>query len=645
MARTGDSAGDRACGILFANGCPLNIRRLRPDGDSGSRTSIVWIMPVVILGTAVVLSVPVGIYLARLFDGGYRPPAWLRRLEGWIDTGLQTWIQYSVALLLFNSAMFIVVFIALAAQPILPLNPDGKGMLAPTTIFHTAFSFVANNSQQHYVGEQHLSYAGQLVAILWAMFGGGGSGLCAFAAVVRGLRGDAHVGNFYLDLWRAVAYALVPASLAVGVVLIADGVPMTFTGAAVVHTLDGADQTIARGPVAALVPIKNLGSVGGGFFGANSAHPLDNPSALANVVQCVTILLFPAGCVVAFGKMLCRGRHACVLYAVMLIPLVAMIGWAIGTDEDRPNPSLADRPALLNANGRRFVIDATTAAGHSMRAEIVSPALAGLPVDQAGVGNLEGKELRFGPGVAGTYVAVTTAVSCGSVNCSHDSLNPLTDLTPLVGMWLNCIFGGKGVGLLNLMVFLIVTVFLTGLMVGRTPEYLGRKVEAREMKLAMLALLIHPLLILPPSALFAITGWMGGSAGNPGPHGFTETVYEFSSAASGNGSGFAGLGNTFGFNDAAANLSPPAPFAPEWDIACGLVIVLGRYITIIAVLALAASLGAKPAVPPTTGTLRTDTVTFGVVLLGVILLLGALLFLPLAALGPVAEHLGPIPFG
>jgi K+-transporting ATPase ATPase A chain len=605
---------------------------------------IVWLVPVVVLGIAVLLSVPAGSYLARLFDGGYRPPAWLKRLEDWIDTGPQSWQQYAVALLLFNTAMFIVVFVALTLQPVLPLNPDGKGMLASTTIFHTAFSFVANNSQQHYAGEQHLSYASQLVAIVWAMFGGGGTGLCAFAAVVRALRGDLHVGNFYLDLWRVVAYAIVPASVIVGVLLIAAGVPMTFDGAAVVPTLDGGDQTITRGPVAALVPVKNLASVGGGYFGANSAHPLENPTALANVVQCVTILLFPMACVVAFGKMLCRGRHAFVLYAVMLAPLVAMIGWAIVTDEDRPNPGLTDRPALATAGGRPFVIEATTN-GRPMTKEIAFPASAGLPVNQVGFGNLEGKELRFGSGAAGTYVAVTTAVSCGSVNCAHDSLNPLTGLTPLVGMWLNCIFGGKGVGLLNLLVFLIVAVFLTGLMVGRTPEYLGKKVEAREMKLAMLALLSHPLLILPPSALFAVTGWMGASAGNPGPHGFSETVYEFSSAASGNGSGFEGLADTYGFNDPAANLSPPAPFAAQWDIACGLVIVLGRYITIIAVLALAASLGAKPAVPPTTGTLRTDTVTFGLVLLGVILLLGALLFLPLAALGPVAEHLGPMPFG
>jgi K+-transporting ATPase ATPase A chain len=592
---------------------------------------------------AIALSVPFGGYLARVFDGGYRPPAWLRRLEGWIDTGPQTWQQYVIALMLFNTAMFVVVYVTLALQQVLPLNPDGKGALGPTTIFHTAFSFVANNSQQHYAGEQHLSYASQLVAIVWAMFGGGGTGLCAFAAVVRGLRGDPHLGNFYLDLWRVVAYALVPASVAVGMVLIAAGVPMTFAGAAIVHTVDGADQTIARGPVAALVPIKNLGSVGGGFFGANSAHPFENPSAIVNIVQCVTILLFPAACVVAFGTMLRQSRHALVLYAVMLALLVVMTGWAIVTDEDRPNPALIEQNALVNPEGVPYVIEATAADGQPVIKELASSALAGLPVDQGG--NLEGKELRFGRGAAGTYVAVTTAVSCGSVNCAHDSVNPLAELTPLVGMWLNCVFGGKGVGLLNLLLFLIVAVFLTGLMVGRTPEYLGRKVEAREMKLAMLALLIHPLLILLPTALFAATDWASGSAGNPGPHGFTETAYEFTSAASGNGSGFEGLGDTYGFNNAVANLTPPAPYAPHWDIACGLVIVFGRYASIIAVLALAAGLGAKSAVPATIGTLRTDTVTFGLVLLGVIVLVGALLFLPLAVLGPVAEYLGPLPFG
>jgi potassium-transporting ATPase potassium-binding subunit len=606
-----------------------------------------WFSPIVVLGAAAGLSVPVGLHLTWIFDGAQQTPGWLRRIESWIDTGPQTWMQYAAALLYFNTALFVVAFVVLATQQFHPafLNPDGKGALAPTTIFHTAFSFVANNSQQHYSGEQHLSYASQLVAIVWAMFTGGGTGLCAFAAVVRGLRGDPHLGNFYLDLWRIVAYAIVPISVAVGIFLIATGVPMTLEGAAVVSTMEGSVQTIARGPVAALVPVKNLASVGGGFFGANSAHPFESPTAITNLIECITILLFPAGCVVAFGRMLRCGRHAFVLYAVMQVMLVAMVAWAVASDEDRPNSALTERPSLVNAAGRPFSLDAVDINGQSVTKEVISPALAGLPVDQAEFGNLEGKELRFGTGAAGTYVAVTTAVSCGSVNCAHDSLNPLAGLTPLIGMWLNCVFGGKGVGLLNLLVFLIVTVFLTGLMVGRTPEYLGKKVEAREMKLAMLALLIHPLIILVPSALFAGAGWANASAGNPGPHGLTETVYEFSSAASGNGSGCAGLGNTFGFNDPSANLNPPAPFAPHWDIACGIVIVLGRYLSIIAVLALAASLGAKHAVPPTVGTLRTDTVTFGLVLLGVILLLGALLFLPLAALGPVAEQLGPIPFG
>jgi K+-transporting ATPase ATPase A chain len=607
----------------------------------------VWIVPTAVIGTAVILSIPTGYCLARFFDGAHRPPPVLRWLEARFDTGPQTWMQYAVALMLFNTATFVVAFAVLATQPLQPsfINPDAKGMLAPTTIFHTAFSFIANNSQQHYAGEVHLSYGSQLVAIVWAMFTGGGTGLCALAAGVRGLRGDPHVGNFYLDLWRSVAYVLLPAGLLLGTLLIACGVPMTFSGAAAVRTLEGAEQVIARGPVAALVPVKNLANVGGGFFGANSAHPYENPTALANLAECVSILLFPAACVVAFGLMLRHRRHAAVLYAVMLVLLAAMTGWAVVTDECAPNPSFTDRPALTDTASRPYTVAGTTADGRPVTRPVVVPESAELPVDQAGVGSLEGKELRFGRGAAGTYVAVTTAVSCGSVNCAHDSLNPLAGLAPLVGMWLNCVFGGKGVGLLNLVVFLVVTVFLTGLMVGRTPEYLGKKVEAREMKLAMIALLVHPLLILLPGGVFAGAGWAAGSAGNPGPHGLSETVYEFSSAASGNGSGFEGLGDTYGFNDPTTNPSPPAPYAPHWDIAGGLVIVFGRYVSIIAVLALAAGLGAKQTGPATVGTLRTDTVMFGLVLLGIVLLLGALLFLPVAALGPVAEHLGPIPFG
>jgi K+-transporting ATPase ATPase A chain len=522
-------------------------------------------------------------------------------------------------------------------QPAAPLNPDGKKMLAPTTIFNTAASFLTNTNLQHYAGEQHLSYFSQLTAILWSMFVSAGVGFCALAAVMRGLRGDAHVGNFYLDLWRVVVYVFLPASLLTGVLLLAAGVPMTFEGAEKVATLEQPadakepqEQQIARGPVAAVIPIKHLGTNGGGFFGANSAHPFENPSAWTNFLTCVNILIFPLSLVVAFGRMLNNLRHAAVIYGVMLSLFLVMIGWAIYWDANRPNPALTARPA------RTFRVK--SADGQMIEKSV--PALAGLPVDQQ-LGNLEGKELRFGTSAGATFAAVTTAVTCGSVNCMHDSLNPLAGLTPMTGMWLNCVFGGKGVGLINLLVYLITGVFLAGLMVGRTPEYLGKKVEAREMKLAMLALLIHPILVLGPTGLFAARDWGAKATNNPGAHGFSEILYEFSSASANNGSGFEGLHDTWGFNDN----KEPDPYSPYWDVATGLVMLLGRFIPIIAPLALAGSLAAKKPTPFTAGTLRTDTITFGFVLLGTILLVGALLFLPAAVLGPVAEHLGPIPFG
>jgi len=275
---------------------------------------------------------------------------------------------------------------------------------------------------------------------------------------------------------------------------------------------------------------------------------------------------------------------------------------------------------------------------------VAMPAVAGLPVDQS-LGNLEGKELRFGTSAGPTWAALTTNTSNGSVDCMHDSLNPMAGLVPLVGMWLNCIWGGVGVGLINLLIYLIVGVFLAGLMVGRTPKYLGKKVEAREMKLAALALLVHPLMILAPTGLFAATDWGIKAENNPAAHGFSEVLYEFTSASANNGSGFEGLGDTWGFNRPDDNPTPPAPYSRPWDIVCGLVMLVSRFVPIIAPMAFAASLASKKPTPVTVGTLRTDTVTFGFVLLGTILLVGALLFFPVAALGPIAEHLGPIPFG
>jgi K+-transporting ATPase ATPase A chain len=602
-----------------------------------------------IVGTTVLLSIPVGRYLAWIMDGRYQAPRWLGWFERRLDTGPQTWKQYVLAMLLFNTTMFVFAYIVLALQPYHPavLNPDERGMLAPTTIFNTALSFVTNTNLQHYSGEQHLSYFSQLVVIIWLMFVSAAVGFCALVAVIRGLRGDANMGNYYRDMWRAVVYVFLPASLLMGVLFLASGVPMTFEGIAEVRTLEDVIQRISRGPVAALLPIKHLGTNGGGFFGANSAHPFENPNAWTNFLECVNILIFPFSLVVMFGRLLKNMRHAVVIYGVMMLMFVVMIGWAIGFDTLLGNPALTGRAALTDAKGRPLTIDVETPEGKTKKQALDIPAVAGLPVNQD-LGNLEGHELRHGTSAGATFSAVTTAVTCGSVNCMHDSLNPLAGVTPFTGMWLNCVFGGKGVGLINLLVYLIVGVFLAGLMVGRTPEYLGKKVEAREMKLAMLALLIHPILTLGPTGLFAARDWGTEARNNPGPHGFSEILYEFSSASANNGSGFEGLGDTWGFNDQRPGdpgTPPPYPFSPFWDIATGLVMLLSRFIPIIAPIALAASLAAKKPTPFTVGTMRTDTLTFGFVLLGTILLVGALLFLPAAMLGPVAEHLGPIPFG
>ena len=406
-------------------------------------------------------------------------------------------------------------------------------------------------------------------------------------------------------------------------------------------------QEIARGPVAAVVAIKQLGTNGGGFFGPNSSHPFENPTAWTNVVENVCIILIPMACLVMFGRMIRNMRHAGVIFAVSLLMLGVLTWWAVHYDAGKPNPGLESAAPFVDANGKPFKVTAINSDNKVENKELPDAAnrkQVALPVTQD-TGNLEGKELRFGPGAGPTWAAATTCTSNGSVNCMHDSLNPLAGMTPLTGMWLNCIFGGVGVGLINLLIYLIIAVFLAGLMVGRTPEYLGKRVEAKEMKLAALALLAHPLFILLPTGLFAAMEWGPASENNPGAHGFSELLYEFSSANANNGSGFEGLGDTFGFNDPKANPSSPAPFAPYWDIATGLVMLLARFIPIIAPIAFAGSLAAKKATPFTAGTLRTDTATFGFFLLGTILLVGALMFLPVAALGPIAEHYGPLPFG
>jgi K+-transporting ATPase ATPase A chain len=582
--------------------------------------------------------------MAKVMDRSFHPPAVLQWFEDRLDTGLQDWKQYSIAMLLFSTVGFLVGFAILALQPWLPLNPDNKGMLSPSTIFHTVSSFLANTQLQHYSGEVHLSYFSQLFFITWMDYIGPIFGLAACVAVIRGLRGEQKLGNFYVDMWRGMFYVMLPICLIVACIYVIGDMPMTLKGNVQATTLEagamGMDdkgnpnpQIIARGPVAAIVAPKQFFADGGGFFGPNSTHPYEDPNSWINFVESVGIILVPCAVVIMFGRMLQNMRHALVIYAVMMAMLVPLIWVAVYTDSETPNLGLvAHEPAT-------YEITDPLADGGTR--EIAIAAVADLPVDQS-LGNLEGKELRFGTSAGPTWAVLCTAVANGSVNCMHDSLNPLTGLAPLCGMWVNCIFGGVGVGLLNMLVYLVVAVFLSGLMVGRTPEYLGKKIEAREMKLAMLALLIHPILILAPTGLFCYLDWGSKAANNPGSHGFSETLYEFSSASANNGSGFEGLGDTYGFNE---NNPTPAPYSVPWDIATGLVMLFSRYVPIIVPLALAGSVAAKKPTPLTSGTLKTDTFTFGCFLLGTVLILAALLFIPAGVLGPVAEHFGPLPFG
>jgi len=603
-----------------------------------------WLLPISILLTSVVLSIPLSRYLAFIMEGKYKAPRLLRWFEARLDSGHQNWKQYTASIIISNLVLFVFGFAVLSLQPLLPMNGDGKGMLAPTTIFHTTVSFMTNTDLQHISGDVHLSNFSQTFFVLTMMFLSASVGFCSLTAIIRALRSDLHVGNFFVDMWRVVAYMFIPASLLMGVLYLQDGAPMTFQSSYHVDTLEpGAmgktddgqakQQTIVVGPLAAIIPIKQLGTNGGGFYGANGAHPFENPSAWSNYLESVGMTLFPFSLVLMFGRMLKRKRHAAVIYAVMMAMMLGMIGWAVYFNTLKPNPGLT-----AHRESRTYELLSGSAEGG--KRTVTVPAVAGLPVDQH-LGNLESTELRFGTSAMSTFAAMTTAVTCGAVIGAHDSLNPIAALSPFFGMWINCVFGGKGVGMINLLLFLIIGVFVVGQMVGRTPEYLGKKVGAREMKLAMIALLVHPILILLPTGLFAATDYGMKAENNPGPHGFSEIQYEFASASANNGSGFEGLGDTWGFN---ANPSP-APTSRAWDIVSGIVIVLSRYLPIVAPIAMAASLGAKKSVPFTSGSMRDDTPTFGFLLLGTILIIGALLFLPVAALGPLAEHLGPIPFG
>lgn len=543
-----------------------------------------------VVGGTALLSWPLGRYMAWAMDpaaGQGRPNRLtqvFRVVGGSLTRQEQEWKRYVFSLLGFNIVMFVVVFAILALQQFLPLNPDGKEALEGSLIYNTAASFTSNTNLQHYSGEVSLSYLSQVAGLMWLQFVSAAVGLAALIALARGLAGRT-LGNFFVDVQRATFLVLLPAAFVVAVLLVLNGVPMTFNGSVVATTLEGLQQTIARGPVAAFVSIKQLGTNGGGFFGPNSTHPLENPSFWSNVIESVSIIIIPMACVWMFGRIIGRVRHAAVLFTVMLVLMGARITGAV-VFESAP-----------------------------------TQAFAGLAITED-VGNLEGKELRFGTSAGPLWAVLTTSTSNGSVNAMHDSLNPLAGMMPMIGMWLNEDFGGVGVGMINMFMYIIVGVFIAGMMIGRTPEYLGWRVEAKEVKFAMLGLLSHGFFILVGTAIFAVTPWGADVLNNIGPHGFSEILYEFSSATANNGSGFEGLGDN----------------TVAWNIATGTVMLLARFIPIILPLAIVGSLSSKRRATESSGTLSVEDGTFAGMLTATVLIVGALTFFPAATLGPIAEH-------
>lgn len=537
------------------------------------------LFPILLLTLTIALAWPLGKYLAWAMQRGKTP----------LHKGMpeQSCKQYIISMLVFNVGMFALCFLVLITQQWLPLNPDSRAALTWDLVFNTTASFVTNTNLQHYSGEAQMSYFSQLFALMWLQFVSAATGLACLAAMARALSGKfTHFGNFFIDLQRATFLVFIPASVIVALFFIFSGMPMTMQGSATATTLEGATQTIARGPVAAFVAIKQLGTNGGGFFGPNSTHPFENPNFLTNAISMIAIITIPMACLWMFGHITSRLRHAAVIFGVMLILLGAKMGWALYW-ESAP-----------------------------------TSAFAGLPIEQT-TGNLEGKEMRLGAATSPVWAALTTSSSNGSVGSMHNSLNPLTGLTPLVGMWLNETFGGIGVGFINMFIYILIAVFLAGMMIGRTPEYMGKRIESREMILAAIVLLLHPLLILGGTALFTTMPWGAETIKNMGARGFTEILYEFSSAAANNGSGYEGLSD---------NTVP-------WNVSTGIVMLLSRFLPIILPLVIVGLMMKKRAVAETAGTLRTDTSTFGFMLIGVIILIGALTFLPAAVLGPIIEHL------
>lgn len=497
------------------------------------------------------------------------------------------WKRFALALVATNAVMVFVGYVILRLQAITLFNPSGIAGMEPTLSFNTIISFMTNTNLQHYSGESGLSYLSQMAVITYMMFTSAATGYAAAMGFVRGLVGKKKtLGNFYVDLVRITTRILLPLSIIVGLLLVSQGVPQTLEGTQTITTIEGKLQDIASGPVAALESIKHIGTNGGGFLGANSSTPIENPTIVSNIIELISMMILPGACVVAFGYMLKNKKQ----------------GWAV-----------------FGAMGIIFVIMLSIC---FMSESAGNPALEQVGLSQS-MGSMEGKEVRFGVAQSSLFTTVTTSFTTGTVNNMHDTLTPLGGMVPLICMMLNVVFGGKGVGLMNMVMYAILTVFLCGLMVGRTPEFLSKKIEGKEMKLVALAIIFHPLLILMFSALaVAVPSGLAGIT-NEGFHGLSQVLYEYASSAANNGSGFEGLADNSYF----------------WNITAGVVMFYGRYLSIIILLAVAGSLASKSSVNVGVGTLRTDNVTFTVLLVVVVLIIGALTFFPALALGPIAEHL------
>lgn len=526
-----------------------------------------------------------------------------------IDVSDMGWKKYALTLLLVNALMVFVGYLILRIQSLPLFNPNGIGAMEESLSLNTIISFMTNTNLQHYSGESGLSYMSQMFVIIMMMFTSAATGYAACVAMVRGFCGKA-MGNFYVDFTRIITRFLIPLAMIVGLLLVWQGVPQTLGSNITVTTIEGKLQDIASGPIAALESIKHLGTNGGGFLGANSSTPLENPTIISNILELFSMMVLPASCIFAFGRMV----HD--KYQERKVKKLEL------STDDKPS-----KKVWLGKEGRTIFVAMSILFVIGLSLCFFAESQGNTAVANNGivetVGNMEGKEMRFGVAQSSLFTTVTTSFTTGTVNNMHDTLTPLGGMVPLLHMMLNVVFGGAGVGLMNMLVYAILAVFICGLMIGRTPEYLGKKIEGKEMKLAVLVIIIHPLLILGFSALaVCVQAGLDGIT-NPGYHGLTQVLYEFSSSAANNGSGFEGLADNSTF----------------WNVTTGLAMFFGRYLAIIIQLAIAGSLLKKVDMNETVGTLKTNTIMFAIVLVVVVYVFAALTFLPSLALGPIAEGL------